>query len=256
MKLLCWNVNSIRARFERLAKVLERHSPDVVCLQETKVTDDIFPAAELKDAGYEAAFHGQKTYNGVAILSKKKLEDVAKGFGDGNDEAQARLVGATVGGTKILCAYAPNGQAVGTDKYEYKLSWFKRLRKYLDSLGAADATPLVLCGDFNVAPEDKDVHDPKLWEEQVLCSTKERKALQSVAAYGLTDTFRHLYPEKVQYTWWDYRQLGFPKNRGLRIDHIFVTKPLVAKIEDVLVDRDERKGQGASDHAPVIAVFK
>ncbi len=255
VKLVTWNVNSIRQRLERLLALLARHAPDVVCLQETKVIDADFPAEVLRAAGYASAFAGQKSYNGVAILSKLEAADIACGFRDGGDDEQARLLAATIAGVRVICAYVPNGQSVGSDKYAYKLEWLERLRKLLER-EADPARPLALVGDFNVAPADADVHDPEAWRGQVLCSDAERAALARLLDWGLIDSFRKHYPERVAFTWWDYRELGFPKNRGLRIDHVLLTRPLVEKLEDVVIDREERKGKGASDHAPVLAVLK
>ena len=255
VKLVTWNVNSIRQRLERLLALLERHAPDVVCLQETKVVDTDFPAEALRAAGYASVFAGQKSYNGVAILAKTEPGELASGFRDGGDDEQVRLLAATISDVRVICAYVPNGQAVGSEKYGYKLDWLERLRKLLER-EADPAQALALVGDFNVAPTDADVHDPEAWRGQVLCSEPERAALQRVLDWGLVDGFRARYPERVAYTWWDYRELGFPKNRGLRIDHVLLTQPLVAKLEDVVIDREERKGKGASDHAPVLAVLR
>ena len=255
MKLVTWNVNSIRQRRERLLALLARHAPDVVCLQETKVVDGDFPAEELRAAGYESVAVGQKAYNGVAILAREVLADVAKGFRDGGDDSQARLLTASVAGVRVICAYAPNGQSVGSEKYAFKLEWYERLRKLLER-EADPARELALVGDFNVAPADLDVHDPELWRGQVLCSDAERAALARVCDWGLADAFRAKYPERVAFTWWDYRELGFPKNKGLRIDHVLLTRPLSARLDDVVIDRQERKGKGASDHAPVMAVLR
>jgi exodeoxyribonuclease-3 len=223
VKLVTWNVNSIRQRFERLVALLARHSPDVVCLQETKTSDADFPAEGLRAAGYASIHSGQKAYNGVAILAKGELADVARGFRDGGDDEQARLIAATIEGVRVICAYVPNGQSVGSEKYAYKLEWLERLRKMLDREGDA-GRPLALAGDFNVAPTDADVHDPEAWRGQVLVSEPERAALRHVLDYGLVDAFRDRHPDKVAFTWWDYRQLGFPKNRGLRIDHILTRR--------------------------------
>jgi exodeoxyribonuclease-3 len=255
MKLVTWNVNSIRQRLERLQALLARHAPDVVCLQETKVVDAEFPADELRAAGYESVAVGQKSYNGVAILAKLALAEVAKGFRDGGDDAQARLLAATVAGLRVICAYAPNGQSLGSEKYAFKLEWYERLRKLLER-EADPARELALVGDFNVAPSDLDVHDPEAWRGQVLCSEPERAALARLCDWGLVDAFRDKYPERVAFTWWDYRELGFPKNKGLRIDHLLLTAPLRARLDDVVIDRQERKGKLPSDHAPVLGTFK
>jgi exodeoxyribonuclease-3 len=255
VKLVTWNVNSIRQRLERLVALLARHSPDVVCLQETKVVDEEFPVDPLRAAGYSAVFAGQKSYNGIAILSKLPAGEVRCGFRDGGDDAQLRLLSATVGDVRVVCVYVPNGQSVGSEKYAYKLAWFERLRALLER-ESDPARPLALVGDFNVAPTDADVHDPVAWRGQVLCSEPERAALARVIEWGFVDAFRSRYPDKIAYTWWDYRELGFPKNRGLRIDHVLLTRPLAEKLEDVVIDRDERKGKGASDHAPVLALLR
>jgi len=255
MKLVSWNVNSIRQRRERLLALLARHAPDVVCLQETKVVDADFPADELRGVGYESVACGQKSYNGVAILAKSPLADVSKGFRDGGEDSQARLLAASVCGVRVVCAYAPNGQSVGSEKYAFKLEWYERLRKLLER-EADPARELALVGDFNVAPGDLDVHDPEAWRGQILCSDAERAALARIREWGLVDAFRVKYPERVAFTWWDYRELGFPKNKGLRIDHLLLTAPLRARLDDIVIDREERKGKNASDHAPVLGTFQ
>ncbi len=255
MKFVTWNVNSVRARHDRLLAFLERHRPDVVCLQETKVVDDVFPADAFREAGYQATVLGQKTYNGVAILSRQAVDQVLRGFGDGGDDSEARLLAATVGDIRFVCVYVPNGRAVGSESYAYKLDWMARLRRFL-AVDSSPDRPLALLGDFNVAPADIDVHDPDAWRDEILCSDEERQAFADLASWGLTDSFRALYPDEQTFTWWDYRQLGFPKNRGLRIDHILLTQPLMERLVDVVVDRDERKGKGSSDHAPVLALIE
>ena len=252
MKIATWNVNSIRARKERALDWLRDREPDVVCLQETKVPDDTFPIEACGELGYRAAFHGQAGYNGVAILSRWPLADEQAGLGDGEDDAQARVVAATVRGVRVISVYVPNGQAVGTDKYAYKLAWLERLRRYLERC-CDPAEPVVLAGDFNVAPDDRDVHDPLAWKGRILCSDAERRALAGVRDWGLQDSFRLHEEGGGYYSWWDYRMLGFPKNRGLRIDHIYVTAPLAAACTRAYIDREARKGKGASDHAPVFA---
>lgn len=255
MILATWNVNSIRARQQRVLAWLAERGPDVVCLQETKVVDDDFPRAEIEAAGYHAAFHGQKSYNGVAILARKPIEDVRCGFVDGGDDDQARCIAGTIDGVRVLCVYVPNGKAPGTDKYLFKLEWLARLRAHLEAHCSTDA-PVVLCGDFNVAPEDRDVHDPAAWQGEIHCSDPERQALARVVDWGLVDTFRLHHEEGGLYSWWDYRMLGFPKNKGLRIDHIYVTPPLAARCVEASIDREARKGKQPSDHAPVLAAFR
>jgi len=254
MKIATWNVNSVRARLERLLAWLGREQPDVVCLQELKVTDADFPRAEIEAAGWHAAVHGQKTYNGVAILSRTALTDVRAGLGDGVADEEARLLSAFAGTTRVVSAYVPNGKVVGSDKWAYKLEWLRRLRGYLDRT-AKPADALVLCGDFNVAPEDRDVARVEEWRETVLCHEEGREALRRVTAWGLVDAIRLHHTGEGPYTWWDYRMLGFPKNNGLRIDHIFATKPLADRCRQACVVREERKGKLPSDHAPVVAVF-
>ena len=251
MKIATWNVNSIRARWERLAPWLERQRPDVVCLQETKVTDGDFPFVELKGLGYHAAHLGQKTYNGVALLAREELTDVRRGMEDGADDPQARLIGATVSGVRVLSAYVPNGQAVGSEKFAYKLAWLERLRRHLEERYRPEQ-PLIIAGDFNIAPEPIDVHDPAAWEGQVLCTAVERAALARLVGFGLVDVYRELHPEPGRFTWWDYRRLAFPKNLGLRIDHLFATAPLARLAQRAEIDREARKGKLPSDHAPVL----
>ncbi len=257
VKLVTWNVNSIRMRLERTLDWVDRHQPDVLCLQETKVQDELFPLEPFAERGYQVALHGQKSYNGVAIASRLPLTGIARGFAavSGDEPDQARLLSAEVAGVRVVNAYVPNGEAPGSPKYERKLEWMDRLRLHLT--GTCDlAAPLVLCGDFNVAPDDRDVHDPVEWEGKIHCSEPERRALREIAAFGLIDGFRHVRPEPGLYSWWDYRQLSFPKNRGLRIDHVLVTQPLVACAREMSIDRDARKGKQPSDHAPVIATFE
>jgi exodeoxyribonuclease-3 len=255
VKVATWNVNSIRARLERLLAFLKRHEPDVVCLQETKVLDEAFPGDALRDAGYVSTPVGQKTYNGVALLSKAAPQAIVKGFDDGGDDSEARLVGASFDGVRCFSVYVPNGRSVGTPAYAFKLEWLERLRRMLEK-EHDPASPLVVMGDFNVAPADIDVHDPEAWRDEVLCSGPEREALANLIDWGLVDAFRAAHPDTAAYTWWDYRRLGFPKNKGLRIDHLLMTRPLLARCTAIEIDREERKGKGASDHAPVLASFE
>lgn len=244
------NINSIRARLDRLLNWLSVRQPDVVCLQETKVEDKAFPYEVLQDAGYHVVHCGQKTYNGVAILSREPLEDVHYGMDDGDDDDQARLISATVRGLRVMSIYVPNGSTVDSDKYTYKRRWLKRLRAYLDQ-HHTPTDSLVLCGDYNVAPDEIDVHDPELWRRSVLFSDEIRAALQEVLDFGLVDAYRLHTREPGKYTWWDYRMLAFPKNMGLRIDHLFVTQSVAERLEDAEIDREERKGTKPSDHAPI-----
>jgi exodeoxyribonuclease-3 len=224
----------------------------VVCLQELKVPDEDFPVEELRAAGYHAVFHGQRTYNGVAILARTEPAEVRMGFDSGADEEQARLIAATVAGIRVISAYFPNGQTVGSDKWAYKLEWMRRLRAHLDATRSATGL-LALCGDFNVAPEDRDVARPEEWSQSVLCHEEGRRALRELAAFGLVDAIRLHHEGPGPYSWWDYRMLGFPKGNGLRIDHIFLTEPLARRCVNAWVERNERKGKLPSDHAPVMA---
>ncbi|MEZ4365655.1 MAG: exodeoxyribonuclease III [Kofleriaceae bacterium] len=251
MKLATWNVNSIRARHDRLLAWLRAQAPDVVCLQETKVEDAAFPVDALAELGYHAAIWGQRTYNGVAILARTPPADVERGLGDGDDDDQARLIAATVDGIRVVCAYVPNGGSVGSDKYAYKLRWLERLRAYLEARARPDQA-WILCGDMNVAPDDRDVHDPAAWEGQLLCTPAERAGLQAALAWGMSDVFRHHHAEGGHYSWWDYRGLAFFKDQGARIDHVFATPPVVERSRGCVIDRAARKGTLPSDHAPVI----
>ncbi len=254
MKIATWNVNSIRSRHERLLRFLDRHQPDVLCLQELKAPESDFPFDPLREAGYFAAVHGQKTYNGVAILSRSEPKEIERSFGDDVDDPQARFVSALIEDLRVLAVYVPNGASVGSEKWEYKLQWLSRLRNYLDR--TADPTSsLVLCGDLNIATDDLDVANPEPWRDSVLCHEEGRKALEHVRRWGLVDAFRLKHPGGGIYSWWDYRRLAFPKNDGLRIDHIFVTESLTSRVAEAEVDREERKGKKPSDHAPVMIVL-
>ncbi len=254
MKIATWNVNSIRARLNRLLPWLASAQPDVLCLQELKCTEEEFPALELQAAGYHSVCAGQKTYNGVAILSKTALSEVARGMGDDSSDGQARIISASVQGIRVISLYAPNGQSVDSPAFQFKLEWFERLRRHLDGRYQPEQ-PLVVCGDFNVAPEARDVHDPVLWEGQTLFTLREREALKRICDFGLVDTFRKHHPEEGRFSWWDYRMLAFPKNRGLRIDHLYATAPLAGRCSGANIDREARKGAQPSDHAPVWAEF-
>jgi len=250
-----WNVNSLKVRLPHLLEWMAAHQPDIVALQEIKLGDAKFPAAELEAAGYRAAVSGQKTYNGVAILVRapRVLEAPAAGLPNFPDE-QKRVLAATVNGVRVVDVYCPNGQAVGTDKYRYKLDWYKALAAWL----AEELTrypELVVLGDFNVAPADEDVHDPAEWEGQVLFSEPEKTALAAVAAVGLTDAFRRFPQAPRSFSWWDYRMNAFKRNRGLRIDHILVSQALLARLTACAIDVEPRKAERPSDHALVTATF-
>jgi exodeoxyribonuclease-3 len=254
MKVATWNVNSIKARKERLLAWLAHHRPDVLCLQELKLEDRAFPHAELLDAGYHAAVHGQKTYNGVAILSRVPATDVRVGLGDDVEDPQARLIRANVSGITIVSIYVPNGGELGSEKFNYKQAWLDRFDAYLKRT-CDPAQPLVVCGDLNIAPDERDVARPEEWSESVLCAAEVRAAFQRIVDFGMVDCFRRHHAEAGLYSWWDYRQLGFPKNNGLRIDHILATKSAADRCTASFIDRDERKGKLPSDHAPVVAEF-
>ena len=251
MKLAAWNVNSLKVRLPQLQDFLATRNPDVVCLQETKLEDANFPRAELEAAGYQVAFAGQKTYNGVAILSKTPLAEVQVGI-PGFDDEQKRVLAATVGDVRAVCVYVPNGQSVDSDKYQYKLKWLQALTAWLQE-ELKQHPRLALMGDYNIAPEDRDVHDPVLWKGQVLCSEPEREAFRKLLALGLKDSFRLFEQPEKSFSWWDYRMLGFRRNHGLRIDHILLSDALAASCGESRIDRDMRKLERPSDHAPVIA---
>lgn len=254
MRIVSWNINSLRKREERFVRWLGETNPDVVCLQETKCTDKQFPAERLRETGYAAVFHGQKSYNGVAILAKEEPREVRMGFPDEVEDDQARIIAANVGTVRVISIYAPNGQAVGSAAYQYKMEWYRRLTNCLrEKEGALDR--VVVCGDFNVAPNDEDVHDPALWRGAIMCSEEERAAFQALQGIGLADTLRLHHPEPGIFSWWDYRMLAFAKNRGLRIDAIMAGSELAAKCTDGGVDREMRKGKEPSDHAPVWVEF-
>jgi exodeoxyribonuclease-3 len=261
MRLATWNVNSIRTRLPRVLDWLATHQPDVLTLQELKVTDELFPADPLREAGYHAVCHGQKTWNGVAILSKTPPEDVRNGLNGDPDDPQARLVGATVNGVRILSAYVPNGSVVGSDKWAYKLRWLDRLRAHLDE-NYSPSQPVALTGDLNVAVDDADIANPDSWNDTVLTHPEARAALRRVTEWGLEDAFRKIHPDGGIYSWWDYRRGAFHKDDGLRIDHVLATPTLAQAATCAWADRDERKTAPKddprgkpSDHAPLVVEF-
>jgi exodeoxyribonuclease-3 len=247
-------VNSIAVRLPQVINWLQENRVDVLCLQETKCVDAKFPLDAFRDAGYFAEVFGQPTYNGVAIVSLWPITDVQRGFADDDFTAQRRLIAATVGAVRVMSVYVPNGSAVGTDKYAFKLDWFRRLRHHLND-DYDPKQPLVICGDYNVAPEERDVHDPAMWEGQVLFSEPERAALRELMDWGLVDTFRLHQQDAGFYSWWDYRASSFRRNQGLRIDHILATAPLAEQCVAAWIDKLPRAGERPSDHAPVVAEF-
>jgi exodeoxyribonuclease-3 len=254
MKITTWNVNSIRARLTHVQDFLREHRPDVLCLQETKVQDEQFPRELLEDEGYNVEFFGQKSYNGVAILSQERLEDVFRGLPDDPGDAERRVIGAIARDFMVLNLYVPNGQDVGTDKYRQKLDWMRRLRSFLDTRYSM-AEKVVVVGDFNVTLDDRDVHDPAWWHERILCSTPERQAMRNVMGFGLDDALRRFHAEPGIYTWWHYRAGASFVDDGLRIDYVLTSPPATSICTDVIVHREERTKKSPSDHVPVTALF-
>lgn len=255
-----WNVNSLRMRRERVMKWLEEHKPDVLCLQEIKMQEQEFPLLEYQGVGYHAVAVGQKTYNGVAILTRSEhgaLTDVVGGMRDDDPDAEARLIAATVPalGVRVVSVYVPNGQTIDSDKFAYKLRFLRRLRAYLERTRQPEL-PILLCGDFNIAPADRDVYDPPGWRDTVICHPDARAGWTDLLEFGLFDTLRRVEPETTIYTYWDYRQLAFPKNMGLRIDHILASASLLERCVSAAVDRSARKGEKPSDHAPLLVKFR
>ena len=251
MKLATWNVNSLKVRLPQVLEILAAHKPDALCLQETKSEDGNFPLGEIQAAGYQAAFSGQKTYNGVAILSPTPATEVTMGIPD-FDDPQKRVIAATLDDVRIICAYIPNGESVESDKYRYKLDWLNKLKEWLRQ-ELARHPRLALLGDYNIAPEDRDVHDPKVWQGKVLFSEPEKAAFKDLIELGLTDSFRLFEQPEKSFSWWDYRMNGFKRNLGLRIDHILLSAELARSCKSCSIDRDMRAKERPSDHAPVIA---
>ena len=251
VKIATWNINSLKTREDQVLDWLEQNEPDVLCLQETKVTDQEFPEDGFFDLDYEAVYFGQKTYNGVAIVSREPLEDVQRGFDSEGDDDDKRLIAGTYDGIRIVCIYMPNGQAVGTDKYDFKLGWMAEMRRYLDA-GPGPDTPLVLTGDFNIAPHEGDHHSAVPGDDTIFVSAKEIEAYRRILDWGLTDTLHHLDPSPKQYTWWDYRSGSWERNYGMRIDHVLLTQALLPRAKSVTVHREVRGWERASDHVPVV----
>jgi exodeoxyribonuclease-3 len=253
MKIATWNVNSIRVRRERLLAFLDRAEPDVLCLQELKCVEEQFPRDALRSRGYSSAVFGQKTYNGVAVLSRGDISAIERGFSDGDPDPQARFICVETLGLRVASAYVPNGAEVGSDKWRYKLAWLARLQVWLRALGPDE--PLALCGDYNIAPDDRDVRFASAWAGSTLCHPDAREAFRALESAGLRDAVRALHPDGGPLTWWDYRGGGFFKDDGLRIDHVLLAQRLAGRLVSATVDRDERAGEGASDHAPVIVTL-
>lgn len=251
MKIATWNVNSLAVRLPQLLAWLAEHQPDALAIQETKLTDDKFPHAEIEAAGWQCAWHGQKTYNGVALLTRGgAAADVVKNI-PGFDDEQARVIAGTVAGVRVIGAYFPNGQAPGTDKFAYKMRWMEALRDWVRAEMAAHAQ-LALVGDYNIAPEDRDVYDPVAWKDQIHCTPEEREHFRQFVGLGLADAFRLFEQPPKSWSWWDYRNLAFRKNQGLRIDHILVSEALRARVTACVIDKAPRRNERPSDHAPVM----
>lgn len=253
MKLATWNVNSLAVRLPQLLAWLQANPVDALVLQETKLVDAKFPQTEIEAAGYSVAFFGQKTYNGVALLSRTPASDIVKNI-PGFDDEQARVIAGTVDGIRIVGGYFPNGQAPDSDKFVYKMRWQDALREWLRS-ELAQHPQLVLMGDFNVAPDDRDVYDPVGWMDQIHCTKEERAQFQGLLGLGLSDAFRLFEQPVKSWSWWDYRNLAFRKNQGLRIDHILVSEALKSRVQACAIDRAPRKNERPSDHAPVMVTL-
>lgn len=252
-KIATWNVNSLRVRLTQVLDWLAVNQPDVLALQETKVEDKDFPLDVFQQVGYQAVFAGQKTYNGVAILSRIAAKDIVV---DNPllPDLQRRILTATVGEVRVVNLYVPNGESIGSAKFEYKLQWLQKMTDFLRR-ELAHHSHLVVVGDFNIAPEDRDVHDPQQWRDSVLCSEPERLALQTWLDLGLTDSFRLFELETGHFSWWDYRAAGFRRNLGLRIDHILISQSLLPVCNNCIIDKLPRKWERPSDHTPVMASF-
>lgn len=255
MKISTWNVNSLKVRLPQVLDWLKQEAPDVLCLQETKMEDRVFPMHEIEAAGYDAVFSGQKTYNGVAILVRKPLEihRVARGIA-GFEDDQQRVISATVSGVRVVCIYVPNGQSLESDKYQYKLRWLDALEHGVKAEMQMNPQ-LALLGDYNIAPEDRDVHDPVAWQGQILCSEPERAAFRRLLDLGLVDAYRCFEQPEKSFSWWDYRMMGFRRNHGLRIDHILLSSQLAKTCSASYIDKAPRRLERPSDHAPVVVQF-
>ena len=256
MLIATWNVNSLKARLDRVTQWVTENQSDVLCMQETKMKDEVFPALTFAEMGYESAHFGQGQWNGVAIISKVGLTDVVNNFAKPIEpDHEARIISATCGGVKVVCVYVPNGRALEDDHYKYKLGWMKKLRQHADAI-AKPNDRLVIGGDFNIAPTDEDVWDVTKFEGATHVSAPERKVFAELCDWGLTDAFRELHPEPKVFSWWDYRNGSFHKGEGMRIDFLLATKSLMSDVEASSIDRNARKGEKPSDHVPVTITLK
>ena len=253
MKIASWNVNSLKVRLPHVLDWLKAHQPDVLALQETKLRDENFPVEEIKEAGYHVIFSGQKTYNGMAIISKYPAENIVTDV-PGLNDPQRRILGANIGKLRILDLYVVNGQELESDKYEYKLDWLSKVTEFIRKDLINNANYIVL-GDFNIIPADADSYDPEVWHDRIFCSDPEREALQKIIKLGFKDSFRLFDQEEKTFSWWDYRQVAFRRNRGLRIDLILASNALAENCQSSIVDKEPRKLERPSDHAPVVAEF-
>ena len=253
MKIATWNVNSLKVRLPQVLEWLASTSPDVLVLQEIKQTTDAFDADAFSEIGYQSVASGQKTYNGVAVISREPSTDIVTDF-PGFEDPQRRILATTINRVRVVNLYVPNGNSVGSEKYEYKLGWLRALKGFLESEMRTNEN-LVVLGDFNIAPDDRDVHDPEKWGEGILCSPPERRALEELIDLGLSDVFRQFEQAEKTFSWWDYRAAGFRRNAGLRIDLILASKALAEVCEASYIDREPRTWERPSDHTPVIAEF-
>ena len=254
MIVATWNVNGINSRLQQVATWLRWRQPDVLCLQELKSEPEDYPRAALRSIGWDSAFASQRNYNGVAILSRRPIERVAIGFEDGEEDYEARLIAATVSGVRVVCVYVPHGREIDAELFQHKLRWLKRLRAYLDKRHRNDER-VVVCGDFNVTPEARDVFNPKLWLGRVHYHPDARAAYAEVTQFGLYDTLRLHHPAAGLYSYWDYREHAWKKNHGLRIDHVLATRPMAERCLFSAIDKQQRLGAHPSDHVPVMAAF-
>ena len=257
MRIATWNVNSLKIRLPRLEEWLTYAQPDIICLQETKLADQAFPAMDIERLGYEWAHHGEGRWNGVAVLSKLGITDVVTGFDDGIDDepSETRAITATCGDVRVTSVYVPNGRSLDNEMYTWKLQWLDRLHDFLERTGDKTKQQIV-CGDFNIAPEDRDVYDMRFYQDSTHVSVDERKKLQTLIDWGLVDVFREQWPDDNNlFSWWDYRQGNFHKGKGMRIDLLLATEPLAERANFALMDRNARKGELPSDHAPVYVDF-